>query len=232
MTPQPNSPQHAPAAAPVSGAPAADSPTAGSVPPAPRRSPLVIVVDLLRGFLMGLVETIPGVSGATVALITGIYARLIRTGKLITDMIKGLITRGDWRTPARQIEWGMLIAVGVGMVVAVFSIAGTMKSFVEDSPVTALSLFGGMIAASVFIPVHELKVEGLVHRGNALKLTLVALVAAGVMVGITSLPTSTEAAPPLWLNRRRTKGTSRVTACASCSTSCARRSTPSRALPS
>ena len=110
-----------------------------------------LIANGIRGGLIGVAETIPGVSGGTIALITGIYARLIGAAKHLTDVAKALLTRGDWRAELRKIDWWLLITVGVGAVVVVALIAGHMKSFVENHTVTAYALFMGMIAMSVVI---------------------------------------------------------------------------------
>ena len=73
--------------------------------------------NLVRGALIGAAETIPGVSGGTVALITGIYSRLIAAGKHLTDVGRAFITRGDWRAEFRRIDWRLLGPVALGAVV-------------------------------------------------------------------------------------------------------------------
>ncbi|MFM9378777.1 DUF368 domain-containing protein [Gordonia sp. VNK21] len=157
----------------------------------PTRPPAAeLAGDALRGGLIGVAETIPGVSGGTVALVTGIYTRLIGAGKALTDVGSALLTRGDWRAALRRVDWWLLVSVGVGAAVTVFAIAGLMKSFVTDQPVAAKALFMGMIAASVAVPFLELAPGSL--RTRAARLRAAALFAGGAALAfvLTSLPRS------------------------------------------
>merc|ERR1711969_467009 len=66
-----------------------------------RPSAGVTVANVVRGGLMGLAETVPGVSGGTVALVTGIYSRLIASAKHLTDVPRAVVLRSDWRAQIR-----------------------------------------------------------------------------------------------------------------------------------
>ena len=172
---------------------------AASEPLGTRQSPGEFIANLIRGALIGIAETIPGVSGGTIALVTGIYSRLIAAAKHLTDVGKALLTRGDWKTAARQVDWRLLIPVAIGMALVVFSIAGLMESFVTDQPVASKALFMGMIAMSVVIPFLEITPGSLSttsSRWSAVAWFVGAAAAVGVL---TSLPRSeiTDPALPL-----------------------------------
>lgn len=158
-----------------------------------------LVGNLVRGGLIGVAETIPGVSGGTIALITGIYARLIAAAKHLTDVAKALLTRGDWKAAARKIDWWLLLSVGVGAVVIVALIAGLMKDFVINHTVTAYALFMGMIAMSVVIPFLEIQPGSLSTRNAKIKAAVLFVIGAAVAFTITSLPRAEFDSPPLIL---------------------------------
>lgn len=162
-------------------------PTAGST-----------VGNIIRGGLIGLAETIPGVSGGTVALVTGIYGRLIESAKNITDLPKA-IAKGNLTAALRRIDWWLLIPVFIGMVATVFSLAGTMESFVTNQPVASRSLFLGMILASVAIPFQEIKPGALDRPGMRSKAIAVFVAFAVGLFLLTSLPKAEATNPPLWL---------------------------------
>lgn len=164
---------------------------------ADRRSPLRPLGNLVRGTLIGVVEVIPGVSGGTVALIVGVYATLIDAASHVvrgivasTDVLRG---RGFARSAAhfRAVRWSVVAPVLVGMVIAVIVGAQVLAPLVKAYPSETRAVFGGMIAASLLIPVRML------GRGWTWRLGLIALVAAFAAFVLTGLPTATMAEPPL-----------------------------------
>ncbi|WJS90992.1 DUF368 domain-containing protein [Microbacterium testaceum] len=164
---------------------------------ADRRSPLRPLGNLVRGTLIGVVEVIPGVSGGTVALIVGVYATLIDAASHVvrgivasTDVVRG---RGFARSAAhfRAVRWSVVAPVLVGMVIAVIVGAQVLAPLVKAYPSETRAVFGGMIAASLLIPVRML------GRGWTWRLGLIALVAAFAAFVLTGLPTATMAEPPL-----------------------------------
>ncbi|MFD5867578.1 DUF368 domain-containing protein [Corynebacterium sp. NPDC060344] len=156
--------------------------------------------NVVRGGLIGLAETIPGVSGGTVALVTGIYERLIASAKNITEIPKDLATKGDWRASARKIDWWLLLPVAIGMLAVVFSMAGIMESFVTDQPVASKALFMGMIAMSVLIPFQEIRPGAMDRPGMRGKAIAVFVLFAVATFWLTSLPQAAASSDPsLWL---------------------------------
>lgn len=164
----------------------------------PKPTPLSVCANAVRGGLIGLAETIPGVSGGTVALITGIYGRLIQSAKRITDLPRAL-AKGDASQNLRAIDWWLLIPAAIGMVTVVLSMAGVMESFVSDQPVASRALFMGMITASIAIPLQQLPVGALKAPGMRRKAIAVFLIFAIALFSLTSLPQAVPTQPPHWL---------------------------------
>src|SRR5699024_8589808 len=117
-----------------------------------RRSSLIR--NFIHGVLIGIVETIPGISGGTVALVVGIYQELIESASALIRWALSLV-RGR-RQEAREywvnISWRLLFPLGIGMVIAVFTVAGPVVNLVETYPAQMRSIFFGMVAASVLVP--------------------------------------------------------------------------------
>ena len=115
-----------------------------------------VVGNALRGGLIGSAELVPGVSGGTVALVTGVYDRLLYNGSVLLSGIKGGITGPDRgaqvRRASRKIDWWLLLPMALLMFLAVFMLAGVLHDFVENSPEVSRALFGGMVAASIAVP--------------------------------------------------------------------------------
>lgn len=105
------------------------------------RTPLHVVANIIRGALIGMAELVPGISGGTVALVVGIYERALNTGNQL------------FRRQFRAVDWPFLLAIGVGMVAAVFTLSTVLHDFVENSPEFARALFLGMVAVSIWVPV-------------------------------------------------------------------------------
>ncbi|ATG51225.1 DUF368 domain-containing protein [Brachybacterium vulturis] len=129
--------------------------TSSRAPVLPRRNPLGI---LLRGALIGIVETVPGVSGGTVALVTGIYDDLIGAGHHAAAAARVLLTGPDRLAGARKelvaVPWRLVIPLLIGMVAAVLTVAGPIGRLVETHPQTMRALFFGLVAGSVLVPVR------------------------------------------------------------------------------
>jgi len=116
------------------------------------------VGNLVRGALIGAVETVPGVSGGTVALVVGIYHDLIDSAAHLLSALRIAATgpeRGARvRRQLRLVRWGVVVPVMLGMVLAVFTAAGPVAGAVEAYPVQTRALFFGMVLASVAVPVR------------------------------------------------------------------------------
>lgn len=155
--------------------------------------------NAVRGALIGIAETIPGVSGGTLALITGIYERLISSAKFLTDIPKELVTGGDWRAALRRVDWWLLIPLALGMATVVFSVAGLMETFVTDHQIASRSLFFGMILASVIVPFQETRPGELDRPGMRGKAAAVFIAFAVALFWVTSIPSADPSDPSLIL---------------------------------
>jgi len=112
-----------------------------------------IAAQLVRGFFMGVADIVPGVSGGTIALLFGIYEKLIdsiRAGsRALADLVR-LDFRGFWRR-IWKLDFAFLIPLGIGMVAAVASLASVLETQLHDHPEAMAGLFFGLVSASVAI---------------------------------------------------------------------------------
>nr|WP_245548634.1 DUF368 domain-containing protein [Gordonia namibiensis] len=151
-----------------------------------------------RGAMIGAAETIPGVSGGTVALITGIYHRLIASMTAATNAPLRLVGR-EPRAAAKGVDWWLVVPVLAGMAVAVVAIAGVMESFVTEQPVYSRALFMGMIAMSVAIPLQEIPRGTLTGARSKATAVLMFLAMAVLVFVLSSLPRGEVGDPSLFL---------------------------------
>ncbi|MFA5607460.1 MAG: DUF368 domain-containing protein [Leucobacter sp.] len=173
--------------------PAAEEATDVTVVPAVPERKTSIVGDLVRGALMGAVETVPGVSGGTVALVVGIYTQLIDSASHVVSAARRLISGPDRGRSAlaelRQVRWRLIIPVFIGMLIAIVTVAGPMADLVDTYPELTRAAFFGMVLASVSIPLSMAGVRGI--RWHQV---LFGLVAGGITFWLVSLP-PTETTP-------------------------------------
>ena len=105
----------------------------------------------LKGLCMGSADVIPGVSGGTIALITGIYEDLIKALKsLDTTMAKKLL-RFDLKGAVASTHIRFLLALFAGIGIAIISLARLMNFLINHYSVFTWSLFFGLIAASILV---------------------------------------------------------------------------------
>ncbi|MBP7342422.1 MAG: DUF368 domain-containing protein [Deltaproteobacteria bacterium] len=108
------------------------------------------LIAALKGMGMGAANVIPGVSGGTIALITGIFQRLIDALKSFDLQALRLFFTGRWRAFARHTDFIFLLAVFAGAAVSVLSLARLFRFLFDHYPVFIWSYFFGLILASVF----------------------------------------------------------------------------------
>ncbi len=179
------------------------SDTSSGTQPSPARTPRplkLLPLDLTRGFLIGAAELVPGVSGGTVALVTGVYEQLIESASHVLGAARKAVTGPDRRAGMmvefRRTDWRLIAPVLVGMILAVVTIAGVMSAFVTDHPEHARGLFFGLVAVSIVVPLRMLPPA---HRPRAFDVALV-LIAAVVAFALVSLAGgSTESDPPMYV---------------------------------
>ena len=104
----------------------------------------------LKGFAMGAANVIPGVSGGTIALITGIFERLIDAIKSFDATAIKLIFKGKIKEFIEYVDLYFLIAVFFGMVTSILSLAKLLEFLFANYPVYVWAFFFGLILASVY----------------------------------------------------------------------------------
>ena len=134
------------------------------------------IVNAVKGFFMGAANVVPGVSGGTIALISGIYSRIIEAlnALLSVDTWKELL-HGNIKAFWKKIDGWFLLSLGIGMVLSVFTLAKLLEYCLRNSPVATWAFFFGLILASAFFMIKAVK---------GWKWSYVLLLLAGVALGI------------------------------------------------
>ena len=105
----------------------------------------------LKGICMGSADVIPGVSGGTIALITGIYEDLIAALRSLDVKMVRKIFHLDLKGALADVHIRFLLTLFSGIIVAVLSLAQLMNYLLHHHPVPIWSLFFGLIVASILV---------------------------------------------------------------------------------
>ncbi len=109
-----------------------------------------IISWFIKGFGIGAANVIPGVSGGTIALITGIFERLIDALKSFNLTSLKLFFHLKFKEFSRYTDLVFLISVFLGAVASIFTFARLLAYLFENYPVFVWAFFFGLILASVY----------------------------------------------------------------------------------
>lgn len=125
-------------------------PDAFKAGPGPRSMREALLLAL-KGLCMGSADIIPGVSGGTIALITGIYQDLLQAIKSANTRFAKCVLRLEFKAALAGLHLRFLLSLFAGIGVAIVSLARLMNFLLIHYPVYTWSLFFGLIAASIFV---------------------------------------------------------------------------------
>lgn len=114
------------------------------------------LVLALKGVAMGAANVIPGVSGGTIAFMTGIYKELVDSLKSIDGNAVRLFFTGKFKEFWKTINGNFLLAVFAGVVISIFSLAKLMQYLLETHPIQIWSFFFGLILVSTAFIMKDL----------------------------------------------------------------------------
>lgn len=114
-----------------------------------------------KGMLMGAADIVPGVSGGTIAFITGIYARLLTAVKNVAPAFFRLLKQRDLSEFVRACDLVFLSTLLAGIVVSIVSFARIITWLLENHPIPLWSFFFGLIIASILIIGREVNFRSL-----------------------------------------------------------------------
>ena len=135
----------------------------------------------LKGMAMGAADVVPGVSGGTIAFISGIYEELITT---ISGVNLGLLS--TWKADGFKAMWeelngNFIVALFAGILVSIFSVMRVANYLLENHPVLIWSFFFGLVVASIWFVGKQIPKW-------TWKIVLALVIGAAVAFYIVSLP--------------------------------------------
>jgi len=135
----------------------------------------------LKGMAMGAADVVPGVSGGTIAFISGIYEELITT---ISGVNLGLLS--TWKANGFKAMWdelngNFILALFAGILVSIFSVMRVANYLLENHPILIWSFFFGLVVASIWFVGKQIPKW-------TWKIVLALVIGAAVAFYIVSLP--------------------------------------------
>lgn len=142
-----------------------------------------------RGFAMGAADVVPGVSGGTMAFILGIYEELIHAIHAVNFTFISRMLTLRVREAFNEFPWQFLLALGLGIATAIFTLAEGLNWALHNHPVLVWAFFFGLVVASVVV------VRKRVSRWTPSAVLALLLAAIGSFLLMGLVPTETPEAP-------------------------------------
>ena len=107
-------------------------------------------VLMLKGIAMGAADVVPGVSGGTIAFISGIYEELLESISSVSIKTIQVLRAEGIKAAWKQINGNFLLSLLLGIGISVVSLAKIISWLLENEPVLLWSFFFGLVLASIF----------------------------------------------------------------------------------
>ncbi len=144
----------------------------------------------LKGAAMGAADTVPGVSGGTIALITGVYERFVRALTRLNPSVLQHVPRLGQRdgrrallADLRRMDFFFLVILGLGVVSSVVTLSRVVHTALVSFRAQTYAFFFGLIAASAIVLYRELTLGTLGRAGAGVLGFVLALGISGAAAG-------------------------------------------------
>ena len=114
-----------------------------------KRSFKEYIVISLKGMAMGAADVVPGVSGGTIAFISGIYEELLNSISSFNFSLINVFKNEGFKSVWIKVNGNFLVSLFVGILISVLSLAKLIESMLENHPIVIWSFFFGLVLASV-----------------------------------------------------------------------------------
>lgn len=149
-----------------------------------------LISTFFKGIAMGAADVVPGVSGGTIAFITGIYETLITTIDSLDFGLFKHIKKEGFKSAWAHYNLSFLAVLLLGIATSIVSLAKLITYLLEHHPVLVWAFFFGLIIASIIFIIKQIKTWNL-------SAIVGMVVAAGLSFWITIVPPMSEG-QPLW----------------------------------
>ena len=116
-----------------------------------------------KGLLMGAADIVPGVSGGTMALITGIYKELISSIDQISLKQIGLLQKEGFTAFWKGVKGSFLLPLFLGIASGIIFLSGAITYLLDQHPILLWSFFFGLILASIYVLIKQFSLKTFTH---------------------------------------------------------------------
>ncbi len=110
----------------------------------------------LCGLAMGAADVVPGVSGGTIAYMSGIYETLLDSIRSFDAVFLRLILQRRWKAALQHVRWSFLLPLACGVLLSIFSLARLILWLLGEWPDILWGFFSGLILASIALMARKL----------------------------------------------------------------------------
>lgn len=129
----------------------------------PNRTIKDYLVIMLKGLCMGAADVVPGVSGGTIAFISGIYDEWLTSLKRCTPAVLLMLKREGIVKTWQYINGNFLLALFGGILISLKTFAAIVLMAMDNYPILVWAFFSGLVAASIYLLVREQRGWGVVE---------------------------------------------------------------------
>jgi len=159
-----------------------------------------IPASIVRGFLMGAADIVPGVSGGTIALVLGIYERVVASIRAGSSAIGAMVRLDSAKTKEwlKKVDWSFILPLGAGILVAIVMLASALERLLHDYPEVMAAMFLGLVAGSAVIAWRLLTVRDTRRVLIMIGVGIAVFAFIGLTEGTSAETASQLAEPALW----------------------------------
>lgn len=114
-----------------------------------KRTFLDYFIISLKGIAMGAADVVPGVSGGTIAFISGIYEELIETINKVNFKTLTILKREGFKAAWQSVNGNFLLSLLLGIGISILTLSKLVKWLLENKPILIWSFFFGLVLASI-----------------------------------------------------------------------------------
>ena len=150
------------------------------------------IVVFIKGMMMGVADIIPGVSGGTIAVITGIYEEFLFTLNNLDLNVLKLFKKGKFNEVLNKYNLLFLVSLSSGILSSIFLLSHSIVYLIENYPILLWSFFLGLITSSIFYLFKE------INKWTK-KIILFNLLGIGISLLVLTLNPSSQEINPAYL---------------------------------
>ena len=123
-----------------------------------KRSLKDYIIISLKGMAMGAADVVPGVSGGTIAFISGIYEELLNSISSFNLSLFSVLKNEGFMKVWKMVNGRFLLALFIGICISVLSLAKLIENLLENHPILIWSFFFGLVLASIIYIAKQIKI--------------------------------------------------------------------------